>query len=309
MKCRQSGLRPRRRPPHTLLAWGLLLSLSLSAPIPARSQAVSGVAQFTEVYQRATVEFAGADFLKPAPSNVTNLAFTLAPLILQEAREEGAFGTSSNSFGTLTFSNGMPKVHTSWPAMYSSADTFQHNGKAYARMAYLWFYAGSAPGQTVAVQGIRITLDAAGSPVVWEVLSDHSGAELIFVAQSLEAAALAEFGKPLAGRRFSLERSRDEAPSVVVARVIDDGPVPMGPIVYIQAGTHDVSTLICRCMAAQARKLFRTSTYELQPLQVLPADRLKRAAREETRTPPAFWPGEPDSQSRLEKCLRLPGTF
>lgn len=291
------------------LAWALLASLSFSATLQVRSEPVSGIAQFTEVYQRATVQFAGADFFKPAPSNATNLASTLAPLILQEAGEEAVAGASSSSFGTLTFSNGMPMVRTSRPAIYSSADAFQHNRKTYAQMAYLWFYAGRAPVQAVVVQGVRMTLDSSGNPVVWEVVTDHTGAELIFVAQSLEAAALAEFGKPVAGRRFSIERSLDEAPNVVVARVIEDGPVPMGPIVYIGAGTRDVSTLICRCMAAQAKKLFRTSTYELQPLAVFPADQLKRVARAEARTPAAFWPGELDAQNRLEKRLRLPGKF
>ena len=78
------------------------------------------------------------------------------------------------------------------------------------------------------MQGIRITLNSAGQPAIWEVLADGSGAELIFVSQSLEAAALAEFGKPLPGRRYAIERSVEEAPSVVVARVIDDGPMAHG---------------------------------------------------------------------------------
>ena len=59
-----------------------------------------------------------------------------------------------------------------------------------------------------------------------------------------------------------------QAPDVVVARVIDDGPVAAGPIVYLSAGTRAVSTLICRCMPAQARKLLATSTYDLLPFQI-----------------------------------------
>jgi len=50
--------------------------------------------------------------------------------------------------------------------------------------------------------------------------------------------------------------------------VIDDGPVAMGPIVYLIAGTHSVSTLICRCMPAQAGKILSTSSYELLPLRL-----------------------------------------
>src|SRR5512143_4089936 len=48
-------------------------------------------------------------------------------------------------------------------------------------------------------------------------------------------------------------------------RALDDSPVVMGPIVYLSAGSRAVSTLICRCMPAQAKKLVSTSTYDLQP--------------------------------------------
>ena len=100
-------------------------------------------------------------------------------------------------------------------------------------------------------QGIRITLDARSQPAAWEVLTDTSGLRLIFVSQSLEAAAAAEFGKPLQGRRYAIERDLGQAPGVVVPRVVDDGPVAMGPIVYLCEGTRNVSTVICRCMPAQ----------------------------------------------------------
>ena len=171
----------------------------------------------------------------------------------------------------MSLSNGVPVLDRSRPAIYWQSDTVQLKGKAHARFSYVWCYSpgpqGSERGQStnnvspgrpesgLPLQGIRITLNSAGQPVIWEVLADSSGAELIFVSQNLEAAAVAEFGKPLPGRRYAIERSVDEAPNVIVARVIDDGPVAMGPIVYLSAGTRAVSTLICRCMPAQAKRL------------------------------------------------------
>jgi hypothetical protein len=152
-------------------------------------------------------------------------------------------------------------------------------------------------------------LNSAGQPVVWEVLTDSSGTEVFFVAQSLETAARAEFGPPLPGRRYAIETSTNSAPNAVVARVIDDGPMPMGPMVYLQAGTRDVSTVICRCMAAQAKKLAGASTYELEPLLLSSAASLPSRAREQSHVRTSFWLGALSSDHRLENCLRLPARF
>ena len=117
-------------------------------------------------------------------------------------------------FGTLSVSNGAPILDRSRPAIYWEADTVQVNGKAHARFSYVWCYSpgplGSEPGQgtnnaspsraetALPLQGIRITLNSAGQPVIWEVLADSSRARLLFVSQNLEAAAVAEFGKTAA---------------------------------------------------------------------------------------------------------------
>jgi hypothetical protein len=141
------------------------------------------------------------------------------------------------------------------------------------------------------------------------VLGDSSGAELFFVSQNLEAAAVAEFGKPLPSRRYAIERSVEEVPEVVVARVLDDSPVAMGPIVYLSAGTRAVSTLICRCMPAQASRLLATRTYELLSFQNVSTNSLITQASGLSKEPTAFWPSEEQRGKRLEKCLRLPQTF
>jgi hypothetical protein len=161
----------------------------------------------------------------------------------------------------------------------------------------------------LALQGIRITLNTNGQPVIWEALADNFGAELIFVSQTLEAAALAEHGKPLPGRRYAIERSMKAAPRVIIARVIDDGPVAMGPFVYLSAGTRNVNTLICRCMPAQAKKLLSTSNYELLPLQEMTGQSLLTQTKLLAKKQTAFWPGDQRTDDRLERCLRLPSLF
>jgi hypothetical protein len=121
--------------------------------------------------------------------------------------------------------------------------------------------------------------------MIWEVLGDTSGYELIVVSESLEQRAAAESGPPLPGRRFSVENSTNTVPRTLVMRVIDDGPVVMGPIIYLSHGSHDVASIICRCMPAQATNVTVTSNYELL---FHPAGN-------------AAWP-----ETLLEKRLRLP---
>jgi hypothetical protein len=236
---------------------------------------------FAGISQRTTNEFTEAIFFKPAEPKTNDLAFSLAPLILQEVRPGKEPSSQPQRFGTLSLSN-----------VFWQIDTVQIHGKPHIRVSYVWRCAQAS------LQGVRLTLSSAGQPVICEVLADSSGAKIIYVSQTVEAAAAAEFGQPLRGRRYAVERGPAAAPKVVVARVIDDGPVAMGPIVYVGAGTRDVTTVICRCMPAQAKKLLATTSYDLLPVQALPAGE-----------PPAFWPPDPPTSHPLEDLLRLPSAF
>jgi hypothetical protein len=289
---------------------------------PGQSHAVS---PYPEIYQRATNEFAEAVFYKPAEPNAKDLTFSLAPLILQELNAAKEPLSLPDRFGTLSVSDGAPVLDRSRPVIYWEADAVQINGKALARFSYVWCYppdsleservpgitsAASGPAKSgLPLQGIRITLNSAGQPGIWEVLADSSRAKLFFVSQNLEAAAMVEFGKPLPGRRFAAERSMEAAPDVVVVRVIDDNAVAAGPIVYLSAGTRAVSTLICRCMPAQAKKLLATSTYDLLPFHNASTNSLVMQARLVLQDRAAFWPGDDTDGTKLEACLRLPKAF
>jgi hypothetical protein len=290
----------------------LLLWTLLCCSAPAGAEALPAAAPYAEVYARATNSFADAVFFKPAEAGGSELSSQLAPLIIQEAGEGSrAQLLGRDQFGSVSVTNGLPALDGARPAIYVSLDAAQLNGKPRARLTYLWCYSlePGEPAAGLSMQGIRITLDAAGKPAVWEVLAEDSGAELIFVSQELESAALAQFGKPLPGRRYAVERSVSEAPRVIVARVLDDAPLAMGPMVYLRAGTRAVSTVICRCMAAQVKRLAATRTYELHLCQGASAEPLPVPARTPSGSATAFWPGDDAAASRLERCLRLPAGF
>lgn len=230
------------------------------------------------IQSRVTNSVANAVLFKPAETESNSApALRFAPLIIQEAA-----GTNASALGQDQFASG-----NSGPLVYSESGTITTNRRAHDQFTYLWRYpADASAGQA---QGIRLTLNAAGEPVLWEVLDDSTGADIIYAAQSLELAARAQFGPPLPGRKFSLERGLEEAPRTVVANVISDGPLPMGPVVYLFRGSHDVSALICRCMEAQARELVGQKDYQLMV-----------ATNASVRFP---------SREGIERRLRLPEQF
>ena len=288
-----------------------------------------------EVYERATNQFAAAIFLKPAETTNADFACQLSPLIIQQvsARQispasfrdasgapapvpdvpASSFVIRHSSLSTLRgASNNVSGATQSHPAVFYATDSVLLNGHAHPRFSYQWLYSSANPaGQppALATQGVRILLDARDQPAILEILADTSGLRLIFVSQSLEAAAAAEFGKPLPGRRYAIERAFAQEPDVVVPRVLDDGPVAMGPIIYLNEGTRDVSTLICRCMPAQVKQLLATRTFDLLPLEREALDTRLATTGMVSNAPPLVWPADSRVESRLDHCLRLPSGF
>jgi hypothetical protein len=226
--------------------------------------------QRDEIYLRASARFGSTVLWKPDAAPENSPAARFAPLIVEEVFPGVGAAAPSDSF--LPVAAEVTKITI--------------NGRACDQFTFTWKYPSHTPAaKALSTQGVRITLDSSGKPVIWEALADTSGAQIIFVSQSLEAAARAAFGPPLSGRRFSIERSLAQAPNTVVARVIEDSPTPMGPVVYLRAGTHDVSTLICRCMPSQAETLQVQRNY---PMTTGPTGFKPSRLRQQLRLPPLF---------------------
>jgi hypothetical protein len=264
------------------------------------------------VYSRTALEFARAELFTPKRRSLEELDFNLAPLILQQVKDVKEPGDSPDPAGRIggvtRESGGRLRLDRERPAVYYSVSTARLQGRDHRQIAYLWFCGldGGAGG----VQGVRLTLDSLGFPVIFEVLADTSGMRIFYVSSSLERSAAREFGAPLAGRRCAVERSVEERPRTVVARVLKDAPEPLGPFVYQLAGSRDVSTLLCRCMASQVAAFRRVVKYDFVALAEL----------EELGVEDPGWSApvaqlEPDvgddrgAPDWLERCLRLPRDF
>lgn len=260
------------------------------------------------LYDGASLMFERAQLVKPRESTNLALAFALAPLIVTEA-----LGTNPPARPTRVF---------------FQSGTVQFNGREYVQMAYWWRYNEPRPverrrparrgpdarplkradSETSGPHlGVRLTLNTNGSPLIYEILAPSNAVAQIFVSQSLEAAARAQFGAALPGRRHAVERSLDEAPGVVVPRIVEDPPAVMGPIVYLHAESRSVATLICRCMDAQARELVGQGFYELVPADF--SGNVPRATRLDAANPRGLPEDFTNPSDCLSRSLRLPPEF
>jgi hypothetical protein len=253
------------------------------------------------IYVRATNEFALASLHKPDPKFESELAFQFAPLIFQEvAHEERELEDSARLKDHLQSSRRL--------TVYFYQDTLRILGREHIRYSYVWVSTNASLSNGTGVPrllGIRVTAGSDGRPVLWEILNRLGRAEVIFAAQSLEHAAAAEHGSVLPGRRYALERSSGEAPDAFVAKILEDGPVPMGPMVYVSMDPLLISAVACRCMPTQARSLTSTVTYDLKPLQ----DTNSLVSKLRSQIDAAFWPGDTETNDRVLKLLRLPRQF
>ena len=258
---------------YVLILSGMLLAILLALWLLRSSDPDT-------IYARADLHWPAACLFKPDHQLEDQVEYSLAPLLLGRSDASDSDAGKRYAFGAVAkTASGAFAVDVSKPTIYFGESTAILRGKEYRQLRYQW-WRSTTSGQ--ASQGFRMTLDPAGQAVIWEILTDDSGARLIFVATPLEEAAREEFGAPLPGRRYSIETAIEAAmetavegvPDVVVPRVVSPGPVPMGPFLYLEGPTHAVATLICRCMPSQFDTIAGDHQYELRPLSELEAQGL-----------------------------------
>jgi hypothetical protein len=291
---------------------GILLAMACSGDSsePSASGAPPPLAEpiAASIYERAGQPFDAVQLLRP--DNAADLPFDvyLAPMVVQERTAQTPENTAA--FGALALGgDGRAVVRPERPVVYFARSHALLGGERREQLAFLWWYPDAHPS-ALRAQGVRMTLGKSGVPILWEVLADASGARLVFVSETLEELARAQHGAPLAGRRFSVERSLTEAPGIVVARAISNGGVALGPYVYLDAATRSARTLLCRCSPAEFGALDGELLFELAPLESLAAIGLDKRdwtpdlpSLADSPPPPA--PDDADP-SWLERNLRLP---
>ena len=181
-----------------------------------------------------------------------------------------------------------------------STNTVSLNGQSHMQLWSSWDFAGDR--QTSGQHWLCMILDRDGKPFLWLIPPHADETTRLYVSQSLEAVARRQFGPPLPGRRFSVERDVQGDPRAVVAGVVSDGPVAMGPIVHLRQETHEIATITCRCDTPQARELAGTVAYELVSVDrpEVSSDTSKRAMPGGSVLPDRFMTND------LSQILRFP---
>lgn len=205
------------------------------------------------IVSRAGKTFDRAVFSKPRAGTWLGLETTFAPLIVQEIDQEEV--DSGNQAGIV----------------YACSDHIIIGDARHDRVSYYWRWGGGGTlveksgHATLSWQGVRITIGLDGFPLVWEVLNSGERVAQLYVSESAEAAAKQAYGAPQQGTRFAIERSPEDMSRPVVVNVLSDGPVPMGPYIYLAQGSHEVTTILCRCSPSQMNEVVESRWYDLQP--------------------------------------------
>lgn len=224
-----------------------------------------------DAYRQAHAVFEQAVFYKPYEAEVEPLVLAMVPLLVQEVRGEPSPAAMSGLGIVFRNSDGALRVDESQPVVYTEMGSAFVGGAIRPQTVLAWCQevAISDDSFEVVCRGIRVTHDSQGYPLCWEVLDPKWQGCAIYVSETVESRAREFYGKPLAGRRYSVERTTNQEFGAVVPRVLSDGPIPMGPFVYLDASRGEATTVLCRCMASQVNHFTETRKYRVLPLAEL----------------------------------------
>ena len=219
---------------------------------------------------RTLVEFSEAVFLKPRLDAAGGVEAELAPLIVEQVATDSQTGKPHRLCGAVVENrDGKREIDSADRVVYTSESSVRIGRREYRQVVHVWAYPGMKATDPIRWRGVRATVGRDGFPMAWESLSSDTDEHHLFVASSHQRAAVEAFGEPVQDRRFAIERHAGETPLTVVLRIIEDGPIPMGPYVYLADRTHDVTTLLCRCSPAQIGRFVAEGYYDLVPLESL----------------------------------------
>lgn len=224
-------------------------------------------ARHKAVRDRTAGRFARARLYLPAHDARVQDRIWMAPLVVHEQATAPTEGDAANRFGALvTGPSAEWSIDSRRATVYQTTKRIRIGERSYVQQSFLWFYRPARDGAVPRWRGLRQTLNRRGFPVVLESLSSDTSSRVFFVAKSLENAAARQFGGPLPGRRYSTEPPCVESADTIVARVVRDGPQPMGPYVYLDHAALAITTMKCRCEPAQVAGFSQSRHYRLVPV-------------------------------------------
>lgn len=242
--------------------FGVLVGMSVAGCRTPHHRGMPSVSSEERARIRAGVnlEFQSVFFGKPRAVGVTGSPDLWLPLFIEDALANA--GRSFRMGRVVSGLDGRLQIDTDDPVVYQADDHVSDVDGVTHRRTFVWFYETDS-GKPV-WRGVRTWYGSDGFPLAWAYLRDGRSSVVFFVSASLEAAAGREFGLPLPGNRFTVERH--DSATVVVAGVVEDGPMPMGPYFYVSASERDVTAVRCRCDRSFFATVAETFVYDVAGL-------------------------------------------
>lgn len=138
-----------------------------------------------------------------------------------------------------------PVVDVSRPASYAYVTRLPLHGHQLTQLVYTFWYPehpklkGFVDLEAGEIEGItlRITLDAAGEPRLYETIYNCGCFHRLFVDRRLEEAAAAQYGPPQGDRPYSIQRSVDGRIDWIVPELVEVDPRGR-PFFFVRSGFH-----------------------------------------------------------------------
>ncbi len=215
------------------------------------------------------------DFAVSSSPAETALLRQYAPIIVQERIANATYPPDTDLIGTVrlrgTEDRYKIEIETSAPSVYGYVKHTWINGQAHVQLTYThWFprhpalksldtEAGEIEGAT-----LRITLDHANRPAIFETVSNCGCYHRCYVATSVESAACGEFGKPVDGKSLCTERAIEGKMDWIVPETVDLPDAPQRPLLFSRAGYHGLAGL-----SFDRSDLLGEHRYALRPYETL----------------------------------------
>ena len=168
-----------------------------------------------------------------------------APILVQGFQQDSA----NASYDYWSDGIGMPvgsddgesiRIDTDQPIVFSRVEHASLYGSQLKQLTYVFWYPRRDVGsiETGEVDGgiLRITLDAAGHPAIFEFSQTCGCYHGVFASSHIESLAKEEFGLPQAPLEHALESGKRHDEWIV--RDVVDAQPGQRPVVYIAAGDH-----------------------------------------------------------------------